>query len=84
MKESSRWPLVIIGSSPDLVEKAATLTCAKFLGRLREIRAEGGDRWLGYIEDTYLSNDAIDGSWESDEAMLWDIVRKVRPLASCI
>lgn len=78
--EPPRWPLVLVGSSAQLVEKAATLACAKFLGRLREVRAEGGDRWLGYIEDTYLSDEGIDGSWGADEAMIWDIVRKV----SCI
>lgn len=61
------WPLVLIGSSPDIVDKAATLTCAKFLGRLREIQSQG-EQWLGYIEDI--------GSSNSDEAMLWDIVRK--------
>lgn len=75
--EPPRWPLVLVGSSAQLVEKAATLACAKFLGRLREVRAEGGDRWLGYIEDTYLSDEGIDGSWGADEAMIWDIVRKV-------
>jgi len=62
------WPIVAFGSSASLVEKAATLACAKFLGRLKQTYSEGGERWVGYVEDG--------GSSELDEAMLWDIVRK--------
>lgn len=61
------WPMVIVGSSVVLVEKASTLACAKFLGRMKEIRS-GGAQWIGYVEDV--------GSSDLDESMLWDIVRK--------
>ncbi len=62
-----KWPMVVVGSSVTLVEKASTLACAKFLGRMKEVRSEG-QRWIGYVEDV--------GSSELDEGMLWDIVRK--------
>ncbi|KLO10378.1 hypothetical protein SCHPADRAFT_916386 [Schizopora paradoxa] len=62
-----KWPMIIVGSTVTLVEKASTLVCAKFLGRMKEIRSEGA-RWIGYVEDV--------GSSDLDEGMLWDVVRK--------
>lgn len=64
---STAWPLVIFGSSVDLVAKASALACAKFLGRVKEIYADG-NRWLGIIEDAQRS--------DQDYAALWDIVQK--------
>ncbi|KAH8111594.1 hypothetical protein DFH11DRAFT_1512887 [Phellopilus nigrolimitatus] len=61
------WPVLIVASSPHLLNKAATLACAKFLGRIRELRTEA-ECWLGHIDDV--------GTSSINEAMLWDIVRK--------
>lgn len=63
------WPLVIFGSSAALVTKAATLACAKFLGRLLRMDTAGsGERWVAYVEDA--------GGSKEDEAVMWDILRK--------
>jgi rhodanese-related sulfurtransferase len=63
------WPLTLIASDPQLLEKASTLASAKFLGRIRSIyTSTSGHRWVAYIEDA--------GNTALDEAMLWDVVRK--------
>lgn len=64
-----RWPMLITGSSIQLVEKASTLACAKFLGRVKDVElSSDGGRWAAFVEDV--------GSSELDERMLWDVVRK--------
>ncbi|KAI5115201.1 hypothetical protein M0805_008173 [Coniferiporia weirii] len=66
------WPMVIVASSPQLCDKAATLACAKFLGRvaIRQPILEQTDafQWAATIADLETS--------DIDEALLWDVVRK--------
>ncbi|TDL16798.1 rhodanese domain-containing protein [Rickenella mellea] len=67
---NSKWPLIIVGSNHILVQKAATLACAKFLGRVRiHDTVANGTRWVAHITPENPSD-------PSDDLVLWDIVRK--------
>ncbi|KAG5649697.1 hypothetical protein H0H81_002437, partial [Sphagnurus paluster] len=64
----SSSPLVIVGSSPSFVQRAALLISSKFIGRLKSATASEY-RWSTYI-------DGLVASSASDDAALWDSARK--------
>ncbi|CCL98864.1 uncharacterized protein FIBRA_00871 [Fibroporia radiculosa] len=61
-------PLLICGSSDDFVKRAGVLVGSKFLGRITETFFIGRGLWVGAVRDL--------GGNSSDEAALWDVVRK--------
>lgn len=67
-KQNSPSTLVVVGSSPQFVQRAKILTCSKFIGRTVEILNDGGDIWVAGVHGM--------GSSSFDELALKDIVAK--------
>jgi rhodanese-related sulfurtransferase len=61
--------LVIVGSSPEFVERAQLLTCSKFLGRTVEFVNDGGDLWTVGVH-------GVTNPTSFDELALKDVVAK--------
>lgn len=64
---SNAAAVIICGSVPRMVRRAAMLAGSKFLNRVVEVYNEGS-RWIGIVDDL--------GATPYDEAALWDILKK--------